>query len=169
MGTLTPTEEASILFKEKYRDLQELVRELFWLRSHNLKIKEGAPQQELLLFAEAALVLMTLERFLRILPGVVKKEKDTLFNLLESATSVSLNLLTFPANITRTEVIKKVTDVRNAILHGNFEQVENQAGAKNKEQYFKTNFAADIEDLTNFTNGLFAQIDPETGNKIRVK
>lgn len=69
------------------------MRELGLLRAHNLRFKEGDPQERLLLFAEAALVFLVLERFVRAILGDAK-DSETLFNLLERA--VSRNLLTLP-------------------------------------------------------------------------
>jgi hypothetical protein len=50
-------------------ELQQLVRELHLLRERNLQFKVGDPQAKLLLFAEASLVLLTLERFVRAVLG----------------------------------------------------------------------------------------------------
>ncbi len=51
---------------EKYPELQQLLRELLALREHN---KGTVLQIESLLFAEGALVLLSMERFLRIILG----------------------------------------------------------------------------------------------------
>jgi HSP90 family molecular chaperone len=80
-------------FKDKYRDLQELIREHTLIRDHNKEIKEGESQDKLLLFSEASLILVILERFLRILPGCQATDTDTLPNLLEKATSKSRKVL----------------------------------------------------------------------------
>ena len=53
-------------FKERNREFQELVRELVLVREHNLGFKVGDSQTTILMFAEAALVLTAMERFLRI-------------------------------------------------------------------------------------------------------
>jgi hypothetical protein len=49
-------------FKDENRAMQELVRELGLIRAHNLGFKEGDPHDRLLLFAEAALTCLTMER-----------------------------------------------------------------------------------------------------------
>ena len=80
-------------FKEQFRDFQELVREHRLLRAHNKGFSPETPQDKLLLFAEGAVVLMILERFLRILPGVEARDEDTLYNLLEKAVSKKRRVL----------------------------------------------------------------------------
>ena len=147
-------------FKDDHLDLQHLVRELHVLRRHNLGFKEGDPHDELLLFAEGAVVLLTLERFMRAILGTDATDADTLFNLLQKA--VSKNLIRLPWN-DQEDGIKRLKDVRNTILHGNFEQAARQAGCASVPEFFKTKFAAEIERLYEVTDGLFRQIDPATG------
>ena len=53
-------------FKDRFRDIQKLVRKLFVLRAHNLKFKESDSQTTLLLFAEASLTIIILEHFVRL-------------------------------------------------------------------------------------------------------
>ena len=156
------------MFKDQFKDFQHLARELKILREHNKSFKEGDSQDRLLLFAEGAIVLLTLERFLRILPGVEATERDTLPNLLEKATSESRNVLVLSAE-NRQDAIKKITDVRNTILHGNFEQAAKQAGVKGTEEYFKTQYASEIETLYNLADSLVSQIDPATGTRYQGK
>lgn len=151
-------------FKDKYRDLQELVRELFVLRRWNLRFKDSDSQAEFLLFAEGAIVLVVLERFLRAILGARATEKHTLYNLLQIATSGDDPLLRLPADDTQL-LITQLKDVRNTILHGNFEQASQQAKCANVAEFFKTQFAAEIERLTRIVDALFKQIDPETGRR----
>lgn len=141
------------------------MRELMVLRDHNLSFKEGDSQQRLLLFAEAAIVIMTLERFLRIVPGVEAADTDTLFNLLQKATSESRNVLQLSAK-DRDDAIRRITNVRNTILHGNFEQAATQAGVSSVNAFFKTQFASEVEALFKFTDSLVRQINPETGHRV---
>jgi hypothetical protein len=154
----------SVSFKDQYRDFQELVRELMLLRTHNQSFRDNDPQARLLLFAEAAIVLMTLERFLRILPGVQATDGDTLPKLLSKATDDTRRVLELPAK-DRKDAIRRIKDVRNTILHGNFEQAARQANVGSVREYFKTQFASEIETLYNITDGLVSQIDPETGRR----
>lgn len=95
---------------------------------------------------------------MRILPDLKAKDTDTLGTLLERATSKRSKILILSADHRR-----GLRDIRNTILHGNFEQAAKQAGVKNKEEYFKTQFASEIEALYKIVNGLVAQIDPKTG------
>ena len=118
-------------FKEQNREIQELVRELGVVRDHNLQFKAGDPQDRLLLFAEAALVFLALERFARAVLRDVN-DGDTLFNLLERA--VSRKLLALSGGTT----VRSICDMRNALLHGNYEQAARKAGCSSTAAYFKT-------------------------------
>lgn len=150
-------------FKDEHLDLQHLVRELHVLRRHNLRFKEGDPQDQLLVFAEGAVVLMTMERFLRAILGADASDGDTIYNLLQKA--VSRGLLQLPWADAQ-DGIRRLKDVRNTILHGNFEQGARQARCASAAVYFKTQFAAEIERLYEITECFFRQIDPVTGRRI---
>lgn len=71
-------------FRERHPEIQQLVRELHLLRTHNLKFKVGDPQYGLLLFAEAALVVLVLERFVRAVLDDAQ-DNDTIYSLLQRA------------------------------------------------------------------------------------
>ena len=60
------------------RDLYELLREHSLVRSHNASFGPTDSQETLLMFAEAALILVAFERFLRIVLGEEATEKDTI-------------------------------------------------------------------------------------------
>lgn len=154
------------MFKDRYRDFQHIVRELFILREHNKSFKPDDPQDRLLLFAEASVVLLAIERFLRILPGVEAVDDNTLHSLLEKATSQSRKILHLSAK-DRNDAITRIGKVRNTILHGNFEQAASQAGLKTVEEYFQKHFASEIEALFEILDSLVKQIDPETGEPYR--
>jgi len=149
-------------FRDRFPELQYLVRELTWVRNHNLKFKEGDPQEDILLFSEGALVLIALERFLRVILGAEAKDTDTLPNLLEKATSERLKLLVLPAP-DRDVAIRQLKDVRNSLLHGNYEQAAAGANPSVIEYFKSSQYIAEVEALYKLTNILFAQIDPETG------
>ena len=152
-------------FKEQNRELQELVRELFLIRNHNLAFKPGEPLDKILLFAEAALVLIAMERFLRIiLPGEAT-DADTLPNLLEKATSKRIDLIRFHASTDRADAIRRIKDVRNSLLHGNYEQAARQAGCANTLEYFQEQFTPEVEKLCQILDGMMKQIDVETGRR----
>lgn len=150
-------------FKEQNREFQELVRELVLVRKHNLSFKVGDPQDSLLMFAEAALVLTAMERFLRIILRAEATDGDTLPNLLEKATSQRLDLVRFHVATDRADAIRRIKDVRNTLLHGNYEQAAMQAGCSGTAEYFQTQFAPEIEVLYNLLDGMVKQIDEETG------
>lgn len=149
-------------FKDRNRELQELVRELRLLRNHNLSFKEGDAQDRLLFFAEASIVLVTLERFVRAVLGDAG-ESETLFNLLERA--VSRKALTLPWD-DQQDGIRKITAIRNTLLHGNYEQAAAAAGCSSVAQYFKTQFASEVERMYEIVDHLFKQINAETGQRI---
>ncbi len=136
--------------------LQHLVRELEKLRRHNKTFKPGDPQDDLFLFAEAALTLVVLERFLRLLLGNLAAETHTLPNLLEIA--VSKKLIELRHDKGPQVATKQLKDVRNTILHGNFEQAAKQAGRASVAEYFRTDFASEIEKVYWITVDLVGQV-----------
>ena len=147
-------------FKDENLDLQHLVRELRVLRDHNRSFKEGDPQDTLLHVAEGAMALIVIERFLRAVLHDEATDTMTLFNLLERA--MSRKLVRLPWDDQKIG-IKMLTDVRNTILHGNFEQAARLAGCASVPEFFRTQFAGEIEQLHQIAADLFRQIDPITG------
>ncbi|MCC6216130.1 MAG: hypothetical protein IT376_14800 [Polyangiaceae bacterium] len=147
-------------FKARHPELQHLVRELHLLRNNNLRFKEGDPRDGLMLFAEAGLVLLVLERFLRAILDPDVTDGDALYNLLQRA--VSRGLVRVPWD-DQEDGIKKLKDVRNTILHGNYEQAARQAGGVSIGAYFKAQFASEVEAMFKVTDHLMRQIDHATG------
>lgn len=147
-------------FKERHPEMQHLARELHLLRSHNLTFKQGDPQDKLLMFAEAALVTLAIERFVRIVLGDEAPEGATIYNLLQKA--VSKGLLRVPWD-DQQDGIKKIANVRNTLLHGNYEQAAKQAGRASVAEFFANDFAGEIEELYRIADYLAKQIDTETG------
>lgn len=143
-------------FRDQYRDFQEIVRELYLLRGHNEKFK--AAQASLLLISEGSLTMLALERFLRMFTGNFQN-KQTLPNLLEKATSMGLRL----GAKEQGNAIAAVRDVRNAIVHGNFEQAATDNGVRSAEVYFGKYFAGEVEFVFRLLETLVAQVDPITG------
>lgn len=185
-------------FKDRYPDLQHLVQELLQTRKHNLiearrRIAANAilaeadrerliQQQDMLLgelpptpdggfrqFAEAALVLTTLERFLRVVVDRTGKEHDgvTLYNLLEQATSKKKNLITYPAGSNRASVTERITLLRNTMLHGNYEQLAAHEKCADVPEFFQTSFLPAVEEIYRLTEHLMKQIDVRTGKRVR--
>lgn len=148
------------IFKDENRALQELVRELRLVRNHNLTFKDGDNLAEVLLFAEAGLVCMTFEHFVRVVVGNDGPANATLYNLLEIA--VSKDLIRLPWD-DQQDGIKKVCAVRNSILHGNYAQAAREAGKASVAEYFKTVFASEIEVMYAVVDDLMKQIDVNTG------
>ena len=112
------------------------------------------------MFAEAALVVLVLERFLRAVLDPDVTDGDTLYNLLQRA--VSKGLIVTPWD-SQEDGIRRLKDVRNTILHGNYERAARDAGCASVESYFKTQFASEVEAMFNVTDHLVRQIDRETG------
>ena len=147
-------------FKDENRALQELARELTLVRNHNLTFKDGDNLAEVLLFAEAGLVCMTFEHFVRVVVGTEAPAGATLYNLLEQA--VARDLIKLPWD-DQQDGIKKVCAVRNGILHGNYAQAAREAGKGSVAEYFKTVFASEIEVMYQVVDDLMKQIDVNTG------
>lgn len=144
-----------MIFKDKYREFQELAREHDFLRKHNMGIPKD-DQSRLLLFAEGALIIIMLERFLRILPGLQAKDTETLGPLLKRVVDQKILVISLQDR-------EDMLHIRNTILHGNFEQAAKQAKVSSKEEYFKTQYVPKIERFYSFLDQLVDQIDPETG------
>jgi hypothetical protein len=153
---------STLSFKDRHRELQEIVREHTFLRDHNRSFKEGDSQATLLLIAEAALICLVLERFLRAILGTNANESDSLFNLLEKATSKRHALIRVPWN-NQEDGIRKVVNIRNTLLHGNYEQAAQEAGCSGIEEYFRNQFAAETEGMYKIVDHIFRQIDSATG------
>lgn len=152
-------------FRDEQRELQELVRELFLLRDHNLRVARQGSDRELLLFAEGSLVLLVLERFLRVILKGEAHDHMTLQNLLEISTSERVGLLVLPAR-DRADAIRRITSVRNTLQHANYEQAAREAGCSSAADYFRSSqFIGEIERLFELVDHLFRQIDPSTGRR----
>jgi hypothetical protein len=149
-------------FSEGYPELGELCYELKAVREHNLKFKEW--RRGYLMFSEAMLVLLTMERFLRIILGSDAGPDDTLPNLLEKATSKRRALITLPGTWTRERAIKAIRDVRNTLMHGNYEQAAQQANRRDVRDYFSSStYTSEVESLFQVLDNMMGQIDPATG------
>lgn len=119
----------------------------------------------MLFFAEASVTLLALERFLRIILKSKTLDGNTLYNLMEQANKhgyfKSLKIKDIQL------LIKEITDVRNAILHGNFEQAAVESASEDVETYFKTKFIAEVEHIYQFLETLVSGIDTESGQIIK--
>ena len=147
-------------FKDENRALQELARELALFRKHNLQFKEGDSQGDLLMFAEAALTCLTMEHFVRVVLGPDATDRDTLPALLQKAISRGLVRLPWDDQAQGIEAVRKI---RNTLLHGNYAQAAREAGCTSVRDYFRTQFASEIEGMFKITDFIMGQIDPTTG------
>jgi hypothetical protein len=147
-------------FKDENRALQELARELALLRKHNLQFREGDPQEMMLLFAEAALTCLTMEHFVRVVLGPEATDRDTLPVLLQKAITKGLVRLPWDDQAAGVKAVRKV---RNTLLHGNYAQAAREAGCASVRDYFKTQFASEVEQMFKVTDFIMGQIDPTSG------
>jgi hypothetical protein len=56
--------------------------------------------------------------------------------------------------------------VRNTLLHGNYAQAARRANCASVSDYFKTQFAGELEGMFKVTDFIIKQIDPATGRPI---
>jgi len=147
-------------FKDEQLAFQHLAREHRWLRDHNRRFKDGDDPADLLMFAKVAVILMMLERFVRAILGPDVADSDTLYHLLQKA--VSKQLLRMPYDDEQ-EGIRRLKNVRNTIMHANFELAARKAGCASVDVYFREVFACEVETLYEITQHLVEQIDPVTG------
>jgi hypothetical protein len=148
-------------FRDDHPELQQLVLEHLLLRRWNKEQEAKKEYGRLLLFAEGAVILLVFERFLRIILSDRANDNDTLFTLLEKATSNATPLLKFDGD--RDEGIRKVTKVRNTILHANYEQAAKETGLASGADYLRKQFAPEIEYLAGIVDEMLQQIDVTTG------
>jgi hypothetical protein len=147
-------------FREQFQDFGELAREFILLKSHNLKYANDLPQNKLLLFSEASLVCVALERFFRMILGDSARDSHTLAMLIQNAVRQKLVVLPFDDPAT---AVTSIAKVRNTLLHGNFEQAAKQLNLKSKEEYFRGPFIKEVEQLGVLLDDLCKQINPDTG------
>lgn len=164
-----PSTTQSPSFRELHPDFEELLCEIDCVRAHNFDIERGASQQHRLIVAEGALIVLALERFLRIVLAARATSGDTLHNLLEKAASGNDPLL--PRDDRTDLMIKLLTTVRNVTLHGNFEQ--GAANYKHKfperasmqertvAEYVRTSFGNDTAVIYGYLIALIQQFDPD--------
>jgi hypothetical protein len=149
-------------FKEQFREFQRMVLELKRLRNHNVTFQSDS--YEMFFMAEGTLVVLVLERFLRMILGKDADERDTMQNLLEKALSPKRSLIVLPGGLTRDQMREQIVEVRNFHLHGNYEQAATKAGLPSKDAYFMSSkYIKSVERLYRIANRIVAQVDEETG------
>jgi hypothetical protein len=150
-------------FKDEHPEMQQLVQEFVMLRRWNKEQEAQKNFAGLFLFAEGALILLIFERCLRIILGSRVGDSDTLPNLLEKVTTKAAPILKFEG-LGRQDAIKEIKDVRNGIMHANYEQAARRVGAASVQEYLQKHFAPEIENLAEIVDGVLKQIDVITGN-----
>jgi|GEM_PF-1018768 len=149
-------------FKDKHREFQYIVLELNRIRNHNMSFTEG--NRDLLHFAEGTLVLLALERFMRMILDNEATDKDTLPTLLQKATSERVDPIQLPGGWSKQDAIQAIAKVRNSLLHGNYEQAAQQSGLSSKEDYFRgSRYISEVEILFRILCRIIKQIDRDTG------
>lgn len=153
-------------FRELHPDFEELLCEIDCVRAHNFDIERGASQQHPLIVAEGALIVLALERFLRIVLAQRATSSHTLHNLLEMAASGNDPM--FPRN---EGLIKALTTVRNVTMHGNFElgaanyvhkfPERTSMPARSVADFLRTSFGNDIAVIYGYLLALVDKFDPE--------
>lgn len=184
-------------FKENYPDLQNLVLEYLHVRKGNLleerksilanQTMDGQEKRLLLQqkedllsgipadlpdspsrhFSEGALVIITLERFLRlVLDRTGEANKGcTLFNLIEEGIGDAPKLLRYPDGSEPKKVKETISLLRNALLHANYEQIAADNQCASVREFFRTGYVPALEALNYFTQQLMTQIDHDTGKR----
>jgi hypothetical protein len=156
-------------FRDHHWELQALVRELHFLRKHNLKFKPGRSLASYLLVSEALVMWLVFERFLRI---CLAKESNpdetgpTLRPLMDEAFGAKRALLRLPSDLCTQGVIWQMCTWRNTLLHGDFEGAARESGCEEDfRRFFKDRFAASVERTFEMVNYLFSQVDHATGKR----
>jgi hypothetical protein len=145
----------------KHPDLRRLLEELVLLREHNKQFQR--PHPTMLLFAEASVSLVALERILRL--AVPNAGQQTLHPLLTQG--IKQRLFKLPWDDDKQEdAIRMVCNVRNTLQHGNYEQAAQQAN-KSFEDYFRHDFAGEVEAIGRLVFNLVEQLDPNFNEGIQ--
>ena len=116
------------------------------------------------MFAEGAVGMLAFEHFLRAILGERATDQDTFRGLLEKATSRRLQLLVLPWD-DQEDGRKKITAMRNTLMHGNFSQAAREAKCRSVREYFQKQYAGEIEKTFQILDDLMKQIDPGTGRR----
>lgn len=141
------------MFIDGYRELLDMYQEII---SNNESNRH---------YSQASLVCTFLERFLRILPAVGATNSDKLSNLLDKAFSHDRKALYLPSQINVEDFKKSIRDLRNGILHGNYEQLVQRSGAHDVQDYWKNHFPEDLLLILTSLQYFLLQIDSNTGKK----
>jgi hypothetical protein len=157
-------------FKDKYKDIQYLIRDMQLLRKYNDLQATNKTLNNCLLFAEATTTILAFERFLRILPAMNARHTETLSNFMDRALAKKKPLFKTPIlNIPNKRIISVVREIRNGVMHGNFDQLAIHYAHKirNREEYFSMGcFTQDIQIIYDVFNSFINQVDARTGKII---
>jgi hypothetical protein len=100
---------------ERHRTSRDIVRELLALRSQATPSEKADPGTPVVQVADAAVLLLALEKFLRLLLGAAASYTDAVADLVEKAMSPSRNLLRLPRRLSGEQAIRAVWTVASAL------------------------------------------------------
>lgn len=136
------------------------LEELVSLNRHNKTYAPGDPQDGLLMFAEGALSMTLVEAAARKWVGAdVLPDGARFCNVLAAAVDAGLRI---PFDDPE-DCIERLASVRNALVHGNFEQAGRQAGERDVAQYFREQYASEIEIMYTICVSFVVQIQERYG------
>lgn len=173
-------------FRDQHKEMMLMIGEIIRLRTYNKLIgsnknlNEAQKDLEYLLFAEGAILFMSFERFLRIVPlmkqkiqpmsssndiklrqllDIAFKKENKIFDYSKIRHNNKLSCEKFKENICR---------IRNNLLHGNYEKLAQQdienGYACNMREYFKKGlYTQDLEFVYTTLNDIISQVNSNTG------
>jgi len=144
-------------WEEHLEPLTRIAREHRLLREHNLALQQSQADSKGLLLAEGAVVLLMLEHLARMLLGDAR-DTETLPNLLERI--VSRKITDIPWDDPH-EGIRKIKDLRNTLVHGQYELAAKLAGCSSVPEYFFKQYAGEIEVAAKIVDHLIAHVNHE--------
>lgn len=154
--------------------LMRLTNEYLAIRDNNERARRGEHTRGEALFAEGALLLVVIERFLRVLLRSAATTDHTLPNLLDMAMSDGFDLLdppvyfpAMPAATNRAFSKQMIVAIRNPILHGNYEQAaDDSIRGKSVKSYFEDGtYRLDLQNAHDFFVSMVRQFDMDTGDR----
>jgi hypothetical protein len=155
-------------FRDQHLELQYLIQDCRTLRLFNNAQAAAGTNKNCMLFAEAAVLCVALERFLRIIPVMLATDSDTIYNLLDRALTKN-NPIFKPIHTDHNNLVRVINDIRNGIMHGNFEKLAkfyiDKKLIQNTDDYFyKAYFTQDIQIIYDAFILLIQQVDINNGS-----
>jgi len=152
-------------FKQEQWLFGEMGRELQIIAQRNAAMQAAHKYTEILVFAEASLVMLAFEHFLRVLLKDEAQDHHTLPPLLKMALEPDRGLLDPPTGMSIVDTVKLVKEFRNSLMHGNIQQASTRAGCATVLEYLAGPFGTETKQVFDILSALLGQIDPETGRR----